>query len=120
MMIVTMPNLSAVTTAAFAAEAVANEFLLERVGDRFVASDVRSIPDAQTWRCAVSIAYPVVGEVGEVGEIIVGAHAAEVLSHTPVDEMRGRARLLYEQHRERIGAAFAQIQHLDDVRGPVV
>ena len=119
-MIVAMPNLSAVTTIAFAARAVANEFLLERVGDRFVASDARSIPDARAWHCAVGVAYPGIGEIGEVGEIIVGAHAAEVLSHTPVNEMRRRARLLYEQHREGIEAAFAQIQHLDDVRGPIV
>ena len=115
-----MPNPTPVTITAFAASALANEFLIERVGDRFVASDARSINDAQTWRCAVSVAYPGIGEVGEVGEIIVGAHAAGVLSHAPIDEMRRRARLLYEQHRERIEAAFARIRHLDDLRGPIV
>ncbi len=119
-MTVAMPNLSAVTTTALAAEAIANEFLLERAGDRFVASEARPIPDARAWRCAVGVAYPSIGEVGEVGEIIVGAHAAKVVSHTPVDEMRARARLLYEQHRQRIEAAFARIRHLDDLRGSVV
>ena len=103
-----------------AAEAVANEFLIVRVGDRFMASDARAIPDPQACRCGVSVAYPGVGEVGEVGEIIVSAHAAEVLSHTPIEEMRQRARLLYEQHREEIEAAFAQIRHLDDVLGSIV
>ena len=106
-MITIMPNPTPVTTTASAANAVANEFLLERAGDRFMASDARAIPDAHTWHCAVTLAYP---GVGEVGEIIVGAHATEVLSHTPVDEMRRRARLLYEQHRERIDAAFAAIR----------
>lgn len=104
-----MSNLTTITVAASAATAVANEFLLERVGDRFTTSVPYLKPDAHAWCCVVTLAYPVVGEVGDVGEIMVCARAGEVLSHTSVDEMHARARLLYEQHHERIEAAFAAV-----------
>jgi hypothetical protein len=41
-----------------------------------------------------------VGPIGEVGEILASASTEEVVSHTPVEELKERA--LYEQHREQI------------------
>ena len=49
---------------------------------------------------SVLLAYPIIGVVGEVGEIMINGQTE--FSHTPVDEMLARA--LYEQHREQIEA----------------
>jgi len=51
------------------------------------------------------LAYPFVGSIGEVGEVLVSG-SSEVASHTLPDEMKTRAHALYEQHREVIEAAF--------------
>jgi hypothetical protein len=37
----------------------------------------------------------------------VRAASEEVVSHTPVEEMKERARAFYEQHRERIEAPLS-------------
>jgi hypothetical protein len=54
----------------------------------------------------VLLAYPVIGSVGEVGEIIVSGQTEEILSHTSIDEMLARARALFDQHRDEIQAPF--------------
>lgn len=52
----------------------------------------------------VVLTYAVLGPLGEVGEVVVSAGSEEVVSHTPVEEMKERSRALYEQHREEIEA----------------
>lgn len=47
------------------------------------------------------------GSVGEVGEVVVSAASEKVITHTPVEEMKERARPLYEQHREQIEAPLS-------------
>ena len=47
---------------------------------------------------------PSFGPLGSVGEVVVSAHTEEIVSHTPLAEMRERARVLYEQNRDRIEA----------------
>jgi hypothetical protein len=44
------------------------------------------------------------GALGQVGEILVSLSKEEVVSHTPVEEMRAAAWALAEQHRESIEA----------------
>jgi hypothetical protein len=56
---------------------------------------------------SVVLTYAVVGPLGEVGEVLVSAGAEEVVSHTPVDEMKERARALFEQHSEQIEAPLS-------------
>ena len=57
------------------------------------------------WRVSVVLAYPFIGPIGGVGEVLVSA-SSEIISYTPRDEMMARARELYEHHREAIEAPF--------------
>lgn len=100
-------NLSPKLTA-FEAQAAANGFLLDNLPDRYGAYEPRLSTHNQVWRVGVHLTYPVVGSVGEVGEIWISAFTGEVVSNTPLQEMRERARKLYEQHGEAIQAAFLQ------------
>lgn len=95
----TIPKITALE-----AEAAASLFLSDHLPDRITAGDPQLDSQAGVWRVPALLAYPVVGEVGEVGEIIVSSQTEEILSHTPVDEMLARALALYEQHREQIEA----------------
>ena len=89
---------------ALEAEAAASLFLSDHLPDRITAGDPQLDSQAGVWHVPVLLAYPVIGSVGEVGEVIVSGQTEEILSHTPVDEMLARARALYEQHREQIEA----------------
>jgi hypothetical protein len=93
---------------AFEAQAAANGFLLDHMPDRYLAVEPRLDSAAQAWRVKVVLTYPFIGSIGEVGEIAIRESSEEVLSYTPLDEMRERGRQLYEQHREAIQTAFSQ------------
>jgi hypothetical protein len=95
---------TAPTVTALEAQGVANLFLSDRLGDRFLAVRPQLDEGGDAWRVPVVLTYAVVGPLGEVGEVIVSAASEEVVSHTPVEEMKERARALYEQHREQIEA----------------
>lgn len=99
------------TISALEAQAAANLFLSDHLPDRFLATDPRFEASANRWRVRVVLSYPFVGPVGEVGEIFVSQSSEEIISYTPLDEMRARARRLYEQHRESIEAAFLQTRN---------
>jgi hypothetical protein len=58
----------------------------------------------QVWRVPVLLAYPIIGPVGQTGEIFVSVTAEEVVSSTPIEEMKVAARTLYAQHRNAIEA----------------
>ncbi|NOT60312.1 MAG: hypothetical protein HOP19_08815 [Acidobacteria bacterium] len=90
------------------AQSAANGFLLDHLPDRYLAVEPRLDALLQAWRVKVVLTYPFIGSVGEVGEIIISAISEDVLSHTPLTEMRERARQHYEQHREAIQTAFSQ------------
>lgn len=95
------------TLTALEAQAAANLFLSDNLPDRFCADDPRFDKALRAWRVAVILAYPFIGSVGEVGEIVVSPTSEDILSHTLLDEMRSRALSLYEQHREAIEAEFS-------------
>ena len=96
------------TTTALEAQAAANLFLLDYLGDRLLAVEPRWQPAAQNWQVKAVLTYPFVGSIGEVGEIHVSPASAAIVAHTALTEMKERARRLYEQHREAIEAAFLQ------------
>jgi hypothetical protein len=52
----------------------------------------------------VLLAYPIIGPVGQTGEILVSVTVEEVVSSTPIAEMIVAARTLYEQHRNAMEA----------------
>ncbi len=93
---------------ALEAESAANGYLLDHLPDSFLAIEPRFDPVTKTWRLPVVIAYPFIGPIGEVGVIHVSRSSEEIVSVTPLDEMKTRARALYEQHREAIQTAFGR------------
>lgn len=95
----TIPKITALE-----AEAAVSLFLIDNVPDRITAGDPQLDTRASAWRVPVLLAYPVIGSVGEVGEIVVNGQTEEILSYTPIDEMLARARALYDQHRDQIEA----------------
>jgi hypothetical protein len=99
-----MSTRTAPTVTALEAQGVANLFLSDHLGDRFLAVRPQLDEGGDVWHVSVVLTYAVVGPVGEVGEVVVSANAEEVVSHTPVEEMKERARALYEQRREQIEA----------------
>lgn len=99
-----MSTKTAPTVTALEAQAATNLFLVERLGDRFLADDPRLDEGADVWHVPVLLTYAVIGPVGIVGEVLVNTSAEEIVSHTPVEEMKARALSLYEQHREQIEA----------------
>lgn len=95
----TIPKITALE-----AEAAASLFLSDHLPDRITAGDPQLDSGAGAWIVPVLLAYPVVGSIGEVGEIVVSGQTEEILSYTPVAEMLARARALYDQHRDQIEA----------------
>ncbi len=92
---------------ALTAQAAANHFLSETLPDRFTADQAERDQNTGIWHVPVILAYPFVGSIGQVGEILIHAETGQVVSHTTFDEMNARARKLYEDHREQIEAAFS-------------
>jgi hypothetical protein len=86
------------------AERVASLYLRDKLPDRFMADDPRLNVSLNVWRVPVVLSYPVIGSIGEVGEILVHLATGEVVSYTPFDEMRTQANRLYAQHRDAIEA----------------
>lgn len=102
-----MATKTAPTVTALEAQGAANLFLSNHLGDRFLAVRPQLDEGGDVWRVLVVLTYAVVGPVGEVGEVTVSAVNEEVVSHTPVEEMKERARALYKQHREQIEAPLS-------------
>ena len=102
-----MSTKTAPTVTALEAQGAANLFLSDHLGDRFLAVRPHLDEGGEVWRVPVVLTYAVVGPVGEVGEVVVSAAGEEIVSHTPVEEMKERARALYNQHREQIEAPLS-------------
>jgi hypothetical protein len=90
---------------ALQAQAEANLFLSNHLPDRFMAAPPSLDLPARVWRVPVLLAYPIIGPVGQTGEILVSVTAAAVVSYTSIEEMKVAARALYEQHRNAIEAS---------------
>jgi hypothetical protein len=99
-----MATTLAPTLSALQAQAAANLFLSDHLPERFMAGPPSLDITAHVWRVPVLLAYPIIGPVGQTGEIVVCVTAAEVVSYTPSEEMQVAAHALYEQHRNAIEA----------------
>lgn len=102
-----MTTKTAPTVTALEAQGAANLFLSDRVGDRFLAVRPQLDESGDVWRVPVVLTYAVIGPVGEVGQITVNAGSLEIVTHTPIEEMKERARSLYAQHRDEIEAPLS-------------
>ena len=89
---------------AIEAQAAASHLLSDRLPDRISASTPILDESAKVWRVPVILAYPLLGVLGQVGEVLVNTNKAEVVSCTPVGEMLTAAKALAEQHRDVIEA----------------
>lgn len=92
------------TVTALEAQGAANAFLTDHLGDRFLAVRPQLDEGGDVWCVAVVLTYAMIGPAGKVGEVSVSTGSEEIVSHTPVEEMKERARALYEQYREQIEA----------------
>lgn len=99
MITMTVPTVTSVQ-----AQAEASLFLSDRLPDRISASTPQLDEAARVWRVPVILAYPYLGVLGQVGEIVVSAIRQEVVSSTPVEEMLTAAQELAEKHRDAIEA----------------
>lgn len=92
------------TVTAMQAQAEASLFLSDRLPDRISASTPSFDEAVLVWRVPVILAYPYLGVLGEVGEIVVSATKSEVISFTPVEDMLKIASTLAESNRDAIEA----------------
>lgn len=92
---------------ALQAQATANLFLNHRLGDRFTADQAKISTTDDIWEVPVILTYPLIGSVGQVGEILVSTTKEVVVSHTAIEEMKQSGQRLYEAHRDEIQAAFS-------------
>jgi hypothetical protein len=92
------------TITALEAQAAANLFLSDNLPDRFLASSPTLDGAANVWRVPVLLAYPIIGPVGQTGEILVSATSEQIVSYTSLEEMKAAARILYENNRDAIEA----------------
>ena len=70
----TVPKITALE-----AEAAASLFLSDHLPDRLTAGDPRLDSQAGVWHVPVLLAYPIIGSVGEVGEITVSGQTEEII-----------------------------------------
>jgi hypothetical protein len=73
--------------------------------DRFTADQPTWVESI--WHVPVILAYPIVGSIGEVGELLIDAIQSEVVSHTPLEAMKQCGMKLYTARQDEIEAAFS-------------
>jgi hypothetical protein len=93
------------TLTALEAQGIANEFLSACLPDRFTAD--QPVWAESHWRVPVILAYPIVGAVGAVGELLLDPVQAQVVSHTPLETMKQVGMELYTTRQHEIEAAFS-------------
>jgi hypothetical protein len=96
----TLPTLTAQQ-----AQAIANLFLSDTLPDRFTA-DQPTLADTH-WHVPVILAYPVIGSLGAVGEIVIDAVSANIITHTSLEEMKAIGLDLYTARQNEIQAAIS-------------
>ncbi|MBE9032715.1 hypothetical protein IQ266_23540 [filamentous cyanobacterium LEGE 11480] len=86
-------------------QGIASEFLLDLWPDRFTADQ----PTWQNnqWFVPVILAYPVIGAIGQAGEILINDASGKVISHTPLATMQQNGLDLYSDRKDDIEAAFS-------------
>lgn len=89
---------------ALQAQALINDFLSDSLPDRFTA-DRAELADNK-WRVPVILAYPRIGSVGEVGEVLVDTENGSIVSHTPLEQMKQTGMEFYTANQDAIEAAF--------------
>lgn len=89
------------------AQAAANHFLSNHLPDRFTADQAQLTVTGDVWQVPVILAYPFIGSLGQVGEILISIASEIVVFHSPLDEMKQAGQRLYEAHSDEIQADFS-------------
>jgi hypothetical protein len=97
------PLVSRIT--ALEAQGIVNEFLSDRLPDRFTAD--QGILRGDVWVVPVILAYPEIGEIGIVGEVQVDGQSATVVDFTAIEGMKQMAMSLYQANQNAIQAAIS-------------
>ncbi len=85
-----------ISVTALQAQAVASNFLLENLPDRFCAGQPRLDHSSSTWNVPVLLTYPTIGVLGLVAEIWISSTEATVLSHSELKQIMQAAQQLVE------------------------
>jgi len=94
-------------TSALQAQAAVNLFINEHLPDRFIADQAHFAESDECWQVPIMLAYPGIGVLGQVGEVIISEETAVVISHTPLALIKERATALYQTHSSDIEATFS-------------
>jgi hypothetical protein len=95
-----------VRVSAVMAQSLVNGWLLTVLPDRFVAGETRLIAGGDIWCVSVGIAYPRIGIVGVVGEVLVSAFSGGIISATRPEQMKVVGLKCYAEQESTIQAAF--------------
>lgn len=90
-------------------QAVANLFLSDHLPDRFTADQPRFPVGGKSekfWEVPVILTFPKIGNLGQVGRILVSVDTEKILSYTPIAAMKQEGQKLYEINRDAIQAHF--------------
>lgn len=88
------------------AQAAVNQFLSDRMPDRFTADQAQLSITLEVWQVPVILAYPMIGSLGQVGEVLVSTSSEAILSHTPIEEIKQAGLRLIEANRDAIQTHF--------------
>ena len=94
-------------TTALQAQSLVNEFLFDRLPDRFTADQPQWSNREDCWQVPVILAYSTVGVLGIVGYVKVAALEERVIDHTPIEEMKRKGMGFYRVHQDAIEADFS-------------
>ena len=88
------------------AQRVVNDWLLRTLPDRFMALEPRLIAGGDIWSVPVGLAYPHIGVVGQVGEVLISAFSRGIISSTRPEAMKSAGAVCYKEKEDAINAAF--------------
>jgi hypothetical protein len=91
---------------AMMAQTVVSDWLLQVLPDRFMVIEPKLIAGGDIWCVPVGIAYPKIGVVGQVGEVLVSAFSAGIISATRSEQMKLAAMQCYAERESEIKSAF--------------
>ncbi len=89
------------------AQAAVNKFISDYIGDRFTADQAQLSVTGEVWQVPIILAYPMIGSLGRVGEVLVSTSSEAILSHTPFDEIKQVGLKLYEANQDAIQTHFS-------------
>ncbi|MBA3921606.1 MAG: hypothetical protein H0X31_07850 [Nostocaceae cyanobacterium] len=88
------------------AQAAVNQLISDYMSDRFTADQAQLSITGEVWQVPVILAYPMIGSLGQVGEVLVSTSTEAILRHTPFEEIKQTGQRLYEANRDAIQTYF--------------